>query len=324
MTRRRFVAALAAAAAILAIGHGVYWNAVAGAIRGGIEEFAAARRAEGFVVAYEELAIGGYPEGFVATMTAPSIARPGWRWSAGRLVAEATLFAPGRITVILPGAQRLDYDGGVMEMTLEYGVVRVMAPESLVIEAGGIALVTPRGLFSLGGFEGLVRRGPESRFEIEVDGRGLTLASGATAILGREISALGVTASHGGALPEALSGPALAAWSEAGGTLEIERLEVAWGVLEISASGTATLDKELRPEAAFSAEIAGYGALLDLLASSGGMKSRDASFAKTFLNLMATQKSGRRVIRVAVTAQGGKLFVGPIPLLRLAPVTELF
>ena len=121
-------------------------------------------------------------------------------------------------------------------------------------------------------------------------------------------------------LPEDLSGPALAAWSAAGGTVEFERLVVDWGDLEIAAEGTLTLDKELRLEAAFSAEIAGYGGLLDGLAESGRMKPRDASFAKTFLNLMAKKKAGRRVIEAPITAQGGTLFIGPLPLFKLAPI----
>ncbi len=180
--------------------------------------------------------------------------------------------------------------------------------------------MTPGGLFSLAGLTGLIRRGPEARLAVEIDGRGLVLASRAQVILGREIALFGVTASHDGPLPEAWSGPALAAWSANGGTVEVERLNLEWGAVEISAEGTLTLDRSLRPEAAFSAEIAGYGGLLDLLAEQGRMKPRDASFAKTFLNLMAKKKAGRRVIETPVTAQGGMLFVGPLPLLKLAPV----
>ena len=49
------------------------------------------------------------------------------------------------------------------------------------------------------------------------------------------------------------------------------------------------------------------------------MKQSDASLAKTFLNLMARKKSGRRVIETPVTAQDGRLFIGPLPLFKLAP-----
>ena len=320
MTLRRLLAALAAVAVTAAIAYGVYWFTVAGEIRGGIEEWAEARRADGMAVAYEDLAIGGFPTRFVVTLSGPQIGG----WSAEHLVAEARPYDLDRITITLPETQRFDHRGRVMEMTLERGVAHlVMAdgmPERLDIEADGIALVTPLGLYSLAGLAGLIRRGPEVRLVVEFDGRGLVLAHSAEAILGREIGLIGVTAFHDGPLPEAWSGPALAAWSANGGTVEFERLNVEWGALEIAAEGTLTLDGALRPEAAFSAEIAGYGGLLDGLAEQGRMKPRDASFAKTFLNLMAKKQAGRRVIVAPVTAQNGKLFVGPLPLLKLSPM----
>ena len=320
MTSRRLFAAFAAVAVTAAIVYGVYWFVIAGVIRDGIEGWAEARRADGFEVVYEDLAIGGFPTRFVATLSRP---RSGG-WSAARLVAEARPYDLDRITITVPETQRFDHEGRVMEMTLERGVAHVVMAdgmlESLTVEADRIALVTPGGLFSLAGLTGLIRRGPEARLVVEIDGRGLVLASRVQVILGREIGLIGVTASHDGPLPEAWSGPALAAWSTAGGTVEFERLNLEWGAVEIAAEGTLTLDGALRPEAAFSAEIAGYGGLLDLLAEQGRMQPREASFAKTFLNLMAKKKAGRRVLKAPVTAQNGKLFVGPLPLLKLAPV----
>ncbi len=262
----------------------------------------------------------------MVTLTRPTLARPGWRWSAARLVAEARPFTLDRIAVTLPKTQLIEVErgGGAIELTLKDGIAHVVlidgAPASLTLEAEGLTLVTPAGLFSLAAIEGLIRRRTETGLALEIDGRDLALPAGVNPLLGREIAALGVTASVDEVLPKDLSGDALAAWSAAGGVVEIERLEVEWGVVALTAEGTLTLDRERRPEAAFSAEIAGYGGLLDALAKSGRMKPRDASFAKTFLNLMAKKNSGRRVIETSVTAQNGKLFVGPLPLLGLAPI----
>jgi len=318
MKYRRSVTILAAVVTTVAVVYGAYWFTVAGVIRDGIEDWAEARRADGMAVAYEDLAIGGFPGRFTATLSAPRIGG----WHAQRLVAEARPFDLDRIAITLPGTQRLDLEGGVLELTLERGVAHLTLaggiPESLDIEAAGIALVTPRGLFSLTSLAGLIRRAPEARLTVEIDGRGLVLA--AAAILGREIALIGVTAFHDGPLPEAWTGPALAAWSAAGGTVEVERLNLEWGAVEVAAEGTLTLDGDLRPEAAFSAEIAGYGALLDQLVEAGRMKPRGASFAKTFLNLMAKKTTGRRVIAAPITAQNGKLYVGPLPLLKLTPL----
>ncbi|MCH7554912.1 MAG: DUF2125 domain-containing protein [Proteobacteria bacterium] len=331
MPPRRIIIVIAAICLTVAVAYGGFWWVVAGMIRDGITDWAEARRAEGFELSYEALAIDGFPGRIAITLTRPSVARPdsggaaGWRWRAPRLAAEMDPFALGRIAITLPEVQRLDYGGRQIEITVARGVAVYTppggAPESLAVEAGGIAVASPGGRFTLDSLRGLIRRGSETVIEVEIDGRDLTLAPRTKAFLGREISVIGVTASHDGDLPEALSGPALAAWSTGGGTVEFERLNLEWGAIEIAAEGTLTLDGDLRPEAAFSAEIAGYGGLLDGLAESGRMKPRDASFAKTFLNLMAKTTSGRRVIKVALTAQNGTLYVGPLPLIRLAPVT---
>ena len=332
MTLRRFFTPFAAIAAIVAIILGVGWLVILDNMRGDIEDAVAAARGAGYEVAYDDLDIGGNPWRVAITLTRLSVARPEsagvapWRWSTPRLSTETRIFGQSSgVFLTLPETQRLDYGGRIMEMTVKRGVVVYTPPsvarESLAVEADGIALVTPGGLFTLDSLRGLIRRGSETVIEVEIDGRDLTLAPRTKAFLGREISVIGVTASHDGDLPEALSGPALAAWSTGGGTIEFERLNLEWGAIEIAAEGTLTLDGDLRPEAAFSAEIAGYGGLLDGLAESGRMKPRDASFAKTFLNLMAKTTSGRRVIKVALTAQNGTLYVGPLPLIRLAPVT---
>ena len=94
-----------------------------------------------------------------------------------------------------------------------------------------------------------------------------------------------------------------------------------WGALSVDAVGTLSLDDELRPLAAMTAEIVGYAALLEALARTGAIKARDASLATTALGLLAKPgPNGTRVLTLALTAQNGTLFVGPLALLRLAPV----
>jgi len=81
-----------------------------------------------------------------------------------------------------------------------------------------------------------------------------------------------------------------------------------------------TLDQALRPQAALTAQVAGYGEALDAFAAAGAMRPSDAALAKTFLNIMAKTISGRRVIEIPLTAQDGTLFAGPLPLVKLKPV----
>ena len=148
----------------------------------------------------------------------------------------------------------------------------------------------------------------------------MTLTPTADGPLGREVATVAAAATVTGALPEIPDRAALAAWSEAGGTVELRTLSVQWGGLAIEAEGTMALDQALRPQAALTARVAGFGEALDAFAAAGAMRPSDASLAKTFLNIMAKTVSGRRVIEIPLTAQDGTLFAGPLPLVKLKPV----
>ena len=178
MPPRRIIIVIAAICLTVAVAYGGFWWVVAGIIRDGITDWAEARRAQGFELSYEALAIGGFPGRIAITLTRPSVARPdsggaaGWRWSAPRLAAEMDPFALGRIAITLPEVQRLDYGGRQIEITVARGVAVYTppggAPESLAVEADGIALVTPGGLFTLDSLRGLIRRGSETMIEVSV------------------------------------------------------------------------------------------------------------------------------------------------------------
>ena len=333
MRPRYIIIAVVAAAVLAAGGYTAYWFAAAAQVRDGVAEWAEARRAEGFEVSYGAVTMSGFPARLIAVMAQPMLARPdhdlAWRWNADALVAEARPWAPERIAVTLPATQRIVYRRGdgverMVTITLEAGVAHVVlaggVADSIAIEASGIAAETPRGPAAIDRFEGAVRRGADHTVEVSFDARRITLTPDADGAMGREVAALAAAATVAGALPEAPLRLALRAWAQAGGTVEIHSLSLRWGALALEAAGTLTLDNQLRPEAALSAEIAGYGGVLDAFAEAGAMAVRDASIAKTFLNLMAKTKAGRRVLEVPLSAQDGKLYVGPLPLLELGPV----
>ncbi len=333
MRPRHIVIAVVAAAVLAAVGYTAYWFAAASAVRDGVAEWAEARRAEGFEVAYGEVTVSGFPSRLVVVMAQPALARPdhdpAWRWSADALVAEARPWAPERIAVTLPAVQRIAYRRGdgaerVVTVTVDEGVAHVVLADgmasSVAVEASGLVAETPRGPLALVHLVASLERGADETVAVAFDARRLTLTPGAGGPLGREVAALAATATIVGSLPEGAPRAALAAWSEAGGTVELHSLTLEWGSLALAAAGTLALDDALRPQAALTAEIAGYGGVLDAFAEAGAMAVRDASFAKTFLNLMAKTRSGRRVLEVPLSAQDGKLYIGPLPLVELGPV----
>ena len=109
------------------------------------------------------------------------------------------------------------------------------------------------------------------------------------------------------------------AWRQAGGTLEVQWLQVVWGALDFRAVGTVALDDELRPLAAMTADIRGFVAALQALAAAGMISSSAARTGSMALSLIATPSSdgSPSVLTVPLTAQDGGLFLGPVRLARL-------
>jgi hypothetical protein len=114
---------------------------------------------------------------------------------------------------------------------------------------------------------------------------------------------------------------ALGPWRDDGGTVELSRIEVRYGALEVAAEGTLALDGEMQPLVALTARVEGFGESLDALAQRGAMKRGDATAAKLVLAALAERgPNGRPRLALPVTLQDGFLSVGPAMLLRMPPI----
>ena len=68
-----------------------------------------------------------------------------------------------------------------------------------------------------------------------------------------------------GPLPTGNTNAAVQTWRDAGGTVEIHSFHILWGPLGIDSAGTVALDGEMRPIGALTADITGYGDVIDAL-----------------------------------------------------------
>lgn len=114
----------------------------------------------------------------------------------------------------------------------------------------------------------------------------------------------------------------LLAWRNSGGVVELYKLQLDWAPLFITGDGTGGLDQQNRPEAAFALRVAGYEQLLDGLVQAGQLGARQAAVFASLLTSMARQDpaTGRREVRIPITAQNGRLAVAGIPMMSLPPV----
>ena len=108
---------------------------------------------------------------------------------------------------------------------------------------------------------------------------------------------------------------AAAAWRDAGGTIELDNLDLRWGGLGAVATGTVALDQELQLIGGFSGAVQGYDKVLTALVQSGHMRAADAGLARIALTMLAKAgPDGKPEIRTAFTIQNGQMFLGPAKL----------
>jgi hypothetical protein len=131
-----------------------------------------------------------------------------------------------------------------------------------------------------------------------------------------------LSASLMGRPPAAPLAQAVAAWRDAGGTIELNRLDVRSGAVAVQADATIALDGEMRLLGAGTASISGFDKAVDELVASGHMAARDAPLAKIGFGALAKPdpKTGIATVSLPVTAENGFLYLGPIKIAALKPL----
>lgn len=134
--------------------------------------------------------------------------------------------------------------------------------------------------------------------------------------LGSTVEALDLLVNNHGPIPRGpTAATALAAWRDAGGDLEIERLVLDWPPLRLSASGTLRLDETLRPVGTLDTSVSGFEPILEALAAQGALPRDQVTMMQLLLGRMASPgPDGRPTLRLPLAARDGALFLGPVRL----------
>ena len=336
MTRRPTILALLILLA-LAAGWTGFWLWSAGQLESAVARFVEQQRARGLTIDYQGPEIGGFPVGLSAGFEAPQVAGPeGWRWAGPAVSGRADVWSPFTIESDFPGLHRIalrpEPQGpeAEIEAEAEEAAARVtlrrdgrvdqaaIALDKLVVRS---ALVGPSAAERLVGLYGPSRPGETAagpELDLAVEGAGLVLPEKIETPLGRQIQSAILEATLVGEIPPGEPKQALARWRESGGKLEVRRLSTLWGPLQLDAQGTASLDAQFRPIGAFQTRIRGLSETLDALGRAGLIESR-ALFAVK-LALAALGGDGEGGLKVPITLQDGRVYLGPVPIARLSPV----
>ena len=326
---------------ILAAGYTAWWFYLAGRVRDGIADWIAQQRAEAALIEYRDLEISGFPLSLTASAADISIRRAdGLQWRGPAVVASARPWYPLDIGVSLPGSHQagLVQAGGEPALGIDApagakGSVQLElsgAVRRMTVDLGRATVTLPDGQQAGLGRAELSAAFPETppadhaATALAIDARltGVRPPPAVKAPLEGDIETAAVTARIKGALPDRIGRPAIAAWSESGGTIDIDSLTLDWGPLRVAGQGTLAFDRDLQPIGAISAAVEGVNPTMDSLATAGMVRPGDAAMAKMALTLLArrTTADNQPIVDASLTAQDGWLYFGPIRLLRIPRV----
>lgn len=352
MSRRTLLVALvvvlAASAATV-----VYWHYASEMFRKGIEGWAQARRADGIQANYASVMMEGFPFRLQATLREPVISRPvpgsgegpgrelAWEWRASEVAAAVQPWNPNRVELHFPGTNQVTAPFGGRGHTVFATAGRAIAtldldhagmPESADVDLEDLDVLTEDGaeavsvasaeMSAVSHMAGTPAH-LSATFDLSVTGKGIELPKEAKLPLGSFIAAVECEASLMGVIPPGPAAQAAKAWRDDGGTIEVHRLHLEWGPLEIEAGGTLALDSNLQPIGALSAIVRGFSETVDALVAGGMVQPNDGNTAKTVLGLLAKtpKRGGPPELTVPVTLQNGWIYVGPVALAQVSPIS---
>jgi hypothetical protein len=317
---------------VLAGAYAVYWHIVAGQIEDGVVAWAESARADKVEVSWDKIHVTGFPMAFRveletatlrdgAVIPSPEFRIPSISGTAGPWdFADWQLAVPQGFTADIAGAGErapVKLTAQTAEGSVSIGAeggwaVWLRLRDAAVEAAARVRVSTTDAWVTLPPDRPRGHADPKLALAVNARQVDLPVAIGP---LGDRIDELDFGATVKGAIPTGKMSEAAAAWRDAGGTVELDKLRLKWGALGATAAGTMALDPELQLTGAFSGAIQGYDTILTALVESGRMRATDAGLARIALSLLARPgPDGKPEIKTAFTIQNGQMFLGPARL----------
>jgi hypothetical protein len=332
----RYYILIGTVAAVMAAWSGG-WFYKAGQLREEIQQ-RASQSSQAREWAYRGMTITGFPFRLQVDLNSPRVALRGQKreifWTTDQIKAVGHPWQPHHILFDLTGRHQFKTGpaGQKRELTLDSSEAMASVetdadnrPERLSLDIKEIAL-RHNGDPALRGerlqLHSRPTPGMPDGLDLAVNGKALEVAEGALPFnivaLPRTAKLVDLQATVTG-LPEGgITLGGLPQWRDGGGTLEIKKLRLQWGDMDISATGSLALDGEMRPIGALTAQIKGHDQLLDIAAANHMMDEDDMVTARAVLGLLAAAGGG--VLSVPVRLQDGQLFLGPAAIAKLARI----
>ncbi len=317
----------------------IYWVGAAYYFSQTVTGWLEAHRDAGYQVDFGDYRFSGFPVLFRLDFKNPSFAAPNapnaqppWAWRGVHAVAESSPWSPLTLSVRAPGEHSLDitqdgetvtYAGSIGELTAVLPLGGSWPPQGkLTIRdldmraEGGVRVAVRRAVVDikrLGG-SGADPQTPTVRFAL--DAGGVTAPAAFALPFGDSIAQLFLEGQILGYIEPGPAPESLARWRDAGGVLEISRLNVNYGPLNMWSAGAMALDPQLQPIGAFTAKVKGFFEAVSRLRKAGLINGKAALTATVMLGAMArkSKEGGPSTLNLAFTIQDRKIYAGPAPL----------
>ncbi|MGY9005748.1 MAG: DUF2125 domain-containing protein [Alphaproteobacteria bacterium] len=320
------------------------WFAGASMVRENIIAMATHLASDSGHFSAKTMKITGFPTAFEVHLTGIRLAGSGprgpWDWQAEKMRAQLAPWQTSNIRFDLAGAHRVRVHAARMPLDLE--ITATHASGQIIRGANGapdMFQITPKTLkiresvtkqtitadqarIQLFHYKAQNQDPTEPSAGVIFDIDNVTLPKAAGKFLSPKIKKLSTEIMVLGSLPTPIDRVRLGRWSRSGGTLEIKKLDLAWGPATMAASGTFSLDDRLQPEASLAARITGHEQTVDALVAAGVIRARSAEGIKLVLTMMARRPAPDKPveIRIPMTIQNRALYIGPARLFRIPKI----
>lgn len=321
-------------AVVLVAAWTAWWLWARGEVRARLDAGAQALRAAGYELAWDDMALGGYPFRMDVTLTGARIAdRSGWALETPRFEAEANMLSPGHwilaapqgLTVVRPKGGRLEVRGKVIHASLRS---LDQTPPAFSFQGTDLTFAPGAGAqpFALAGAAKLefhLRKGPDDQAGVfarleggrPTPGRFLAVAGD-----GKPVSMVwNSTLDKDASLRGRDWGHAVRAWTEAGGTLRLRDAGLTAGDAGLNLKdGNLGVGRDGRLSGSLTATLRGAGKAIGALAQAGLIPPETAAAA----TLVASARQGAGdTAQVSLYFQAGQATLGPVAI---APAPKVY
>ncbi len=327
---------LVSAALISAVaGYTWYWHSAANHLMTEIPRWAEAVRAQGYALNFNELEISGFP----------------YRFMVSASDVEISPLTEHENTQTVWSLQTPKLTGFVQPWDLSHGILEFQGPAEYLWNGRHYTVTADRALLSLSVGKGSLRRlsadfsmirlveqdhhpinieraqfhlrpdqdqdgAPSSKVSLKVEG--VTFPEGAASVLEPMITLIHLDGGIEGWAPAINRNIETIDWSGDDYQMRLDRFEILWPPIEAAGSGELTLDPQRRPVGRIRTQVLGYQSMVSALEARGFLSERKAATTRAALSMLhASQGNTRGRLNITAELMDGRLYLGPIKLLRL-------